>query len=185
MGNEYLSIQYKDPDDLIPYARNANKHSLEQIENIASSISEFGFNAPILIDGKNGIIAGHGRREAALALGMETVPTVCLDHLTETQRRAYILADNRLGQIGPGWDFEMVKSELQALQNADFDVELTGFSERFFEDEGHDDESGSDSGSGTSFDDDEITIVVKLKSEREAESLYMRLKGDGYEVMIT
>jgi DNA modification methylase len=117
--------------DLIPYARNAKKHDDAQIAKIAGSIREFGFNNPVLVDGKNGIIAGHGRVMAAQKLGMEQVPCIRLDHLSETQKRAYILADNRLAEIGGGWDMEALKIELKELGDADIDLEALGFGEDF------------------------------------------------------
>jgi DNA modification methylase len=117
--------------DLIPYARNAKKHDDAQIAKIAGSIREFGFNNPVLIDGKNGIIAGHGRVMAAQKLGLEQVPCIRLDHLSETQKQAYILADNRLAEIGGGWDMEALKIELKELADADIDLEALGFGEDF------------------------------------------------------
>jgi ParB family chromosome partitioning protein len=119
--------------DLIPYARNAKKHDEAQVAKIAGSIREFGFNNPVLIDGKNGIIAGHGRVMASQKLGLEQVPCIRLDHLSETQKRAYILADNRLAEIGGGWDMEALKIELKELADADIDLEALGFGEDFTE----------------------------------------------------
>ena len=112
---------------LIPYARNAKKHDASQVAKLAGSIREFGFNNPVLIDKDNGIIAGHGRVLAAQSLGLETVPCIRLGHLTDTQRRAYILADNRLAEIGGGWDEEMLKLELADLAASDLDVAELGF----------------------------------------------------------
>lgn len=117
------------PADLIPYARNAKKHDPEQVAKLAGSIREFGFNNPVLIDQSNGIIAGHGRVMAALKLGLESVPVIRLSHLSETQRRAYILADNKLAELGGGWDEEMLKVELEAIKESDLDHLLTGFSD--------------------------------------------------------
>lgn len=114
--------------DLIPYARNARTHSGKQVAGIAASIREFGFMNPILIDGENGIIAGHGRVLAAEKLGLELVPCLRANHLTETQRRAYVIADNKLAE-NAGWDDELLRLELVDLQSADFDLGLTGFSE--------------------------------------------------------
>jgi ParB-like chromosome segregation protein Spo0J len=114
---------------LIPYARNARKHSDEQVAQLAASIREFGFNNPVLVDRDNGIIAGHGRVLAARKLGLEAVPCLRLDHLTETQRKAYILADNRLAELGGGWDEEMLKLEIEQLQELKFDINFTGFNE--------------------------------------------------------
>lgn len=111
---------------LKPYERNAKKHPQEQIEKIKNSIQEFGFISPCLIDKKNNIIAGHGRVEAAKLLGMDVVPCVYIEGLTEEQRRAYILADNKLTELG-GWDMTTVSDELQSLVDTGFDINLTGF----------------------------------------------------------
>ena len=111
---------------LVPYAKNAKIHGSEQIEKLKASISEFGFVNPCLIDGDFNIIAGHGRVMAAKELGMDAVPCVFVEGLTDEQRRAYILADNRLGELGQ-WDFDLVYSELYDLKALDFDIDLTGF----------------------------------------------------------
>ena len=113
-------------DQLIPYDKNAKTHSPEQVEKLAASIREFGFVSPILIDEQNQIIAGHGRVLAAKALGMKKIPAVNVEGLTEAQRRAYIIADNRLTELG-GWDMETVRAELEELQADGFDTEITGF----------------------------------------------------------
>lgn len=115
-------------DDLIPYARNARTHSPEQVGQIAASIREFGFISPIIIDTHNGIIAGHGRLAAAQKLKLDSVPCIRVEHLTETQKRAYILADNKLA-LNAGWDTDLLKVELATLQEEDFDVLLAGFGE--------------------------------------------------------
>ena len=115
-------------DDLIPYINNARRHSDEQVLQIASSIKEFGFNAPVLIDGQQGIIAGHGRVQAAKKLGMEEVPCIRLDHLTEDQRKAYILADNKIA-LNSTWDKDLLSIEIESLKEFDFDIGLTGFSD--------------------------------------------------------
>lgn len=111
---------------LKPYENNAKIHSETQVKQIADSISEFGFLNPCLIDKDFNIIAGHGRVMAAKKLGMETVPCIFVEGLTEAQRRAYILADNRLTELGE-WDFDKVQLELRELADMNFDVELTGF----------------------------------------------------------
>ena len=113
-------------DELVPYARNARTHSEEQIKQIQSSIREFGFVNPVLIDGKFNIIAGHGRILAAKAEGLKEVPCVLVEHLTEAQKKAYILADNKLA-LNAGWDMEMLKAEIEELQDLDFNIDLTGF----------------------------------------------------------
>ena len=112
--------------DLIPYARNARTHSEQQVAQIAGSIQEFGFCNPVLIDGQNSIIAGHGRVLAAGRLKLETVPCIRLTHLSDAQRRAYILADNRIA-LNSGWDTEMLANELSDLHADDLDLGLLGF----------------------------------------------------------
>lgn len=113
---------------LQPYDRNARTHSDAQVAKIAASMTEFGFTNPVLVDSADGIIAGHGRLMAAKRLGLAEVPVVVLDYLTDAQRRAYILADNRLA-LDAGWDEEMLAAELAALQIDGFDLDLTGFNE--------------------------------------------------------
>ncbi len=112
--------------DLVPYARNARTHSEAQVAQIAASIREFGFTNPILVDGDRGVIAGHGRLLAARKLGLTEVPTIELSHLSPAQRRAYVLADNRLA-LSAGWDDDMLRLELGELQLEGFDLGLTGF----------------------------------------------------------
>lgn len=113
---------------LIPYAANSRTHSQEQVAQIAASIKEFGFTNPVLTDGENGIVAGHGRVEAAKILGLDSVPTIELAHLTPAQRKAYIIADNKLA-LNAGWDIETLQAELEGLQELNFDLSLTGFDE--------------------------------------------------------
>ena len=121
-------IEYLKTSDLSVYEKNARTHSEIQIQQIAGSIREFGFTNPILIDGQNGIIAGHGRVMAASKLGLAKVPCIRLAHLTDTQKRAYIIADNKLA-LNAGWDEEMLGLELADLREADFDLRLLGFSD--------------------------------------------------------
>lgn len=111
---------------LIPYARNSRTHSDAQVAKIAASIREFGFLSPIIVDGDNGIIAGHGRLMAAQKLGLAEVPVIEAAHLTEAQKRAYVIADNRLA-LDAGWDNDMLKVELADLGDLNFDLALTGF----------------------------------------------------------
>jgi ParB-like chromosome segregation protein Spo0J len=115
-------------DRLVPYAKNARTHSPEQVAQIAASIVEFGFNAPILVDSNAGIIAGHGRLLAARKLGLAEVPVVVLDHLSETQRRAYIIADNKLA-LNAGWDEKVLTAELRELEDEGLRLSLVGFSD--------------------------------------------------------
>ena len=128
MKQRQLTVTYKRVVDLIPYVNNARTHSDEQVTQIASSIKEFGFNNPILTDGENGVIAGHGRLLAAKKLGLETVPTIELAGLTEAQKKAYILADNKIA-LNSGWDEELLKIELDDLQLQGIDLETVGFSD--------------------------------------------------------
>lgn len=123
-----LAVSYVAIGDLIPYARNARTHSDEQVAQIAGSIREFGFTNPILVDGERGIIAGHGRLMAARKLGLAEVPTIELAGLSETQKRAYVIADNKLA-MNAGWDDALLSAELGELGDAGFDLSLTGFSE--------------------------------------------------------
>jgi len=122
-----IHLEYRPVDTLIPYARNAKQHSDAQVAQIAASIREFGWGAPILIDGQNNVIAGHGRLLAARKLGMTEVPVIPLEHLSDTQRRALILADNKIGE-NASWENELLGVELSELQEAGFDLGLTGFS---------------------------------------------------------
>jgi DNA modification methylase len=113
-------------DDLVPYVRNARTHSAQQVAQIAASIREFGWTNPILVDGGNGVIAGHGRLQAARKRGLVEVPVIELAHLSETQKRAYVIADNRLAEAA-GWDDDLLRVELADLREDGFDLGLTGF----------------------------------------------------------
>ena len=121
-----LQIEYRSIDALLPYARNPRTHSPAQIAKIAASIVEFGWTQPILVDGDNGIIAGHGRLAAARKLELPKVPVIELGHLTPAQKRAYVIADNRLA-LDAGWDDELLALELAELSEAGYDLLLTGF----------------------------------------------------------
>ena len=121
-----MEIIYKKVNDLIPYINNSRTHSEEQVNQIVASINEFGFTNPLLIDEKDNIIAGHGRLLASKKLKMEEVPCIVLSGLTEAQKKAYIIADNKMA-LNAGWDEELLKLELENLKELDFDLELTGF----------------------------------------------------------
>lgn len=125
-------IELKSVDELIPYSKNARLHSEAQVAQIAASIIEFGFTNPVLIDGEKGIIAGHGRLMAAKKLGLKEVPVVVLDHLSETQKKAYIIADNKLAE-NAGWDEEILASELADLKDENFNLDLIGFEDQELE----------------------------------------------------
>lgn len=122
-----VTIVVREVAELIPYARNSKLHSPSQVALIAGSIREFGFTNPVLTDGANGIVAGHGRILAAQKLGLARVPTIDLGHFTETQKRAYVIADNRLAEKGASWDTDMLVMELSELKEEDFDLDLIGY----------------------------------------------------------
>ena len=123
-----LKIEYVATDDLIPYINNSRTHSESQVKQIAASIREFGFTNPILIDEGGSVIAGHGRLVAAELLDLDEVPTITLEGLTEAQRKAYVIADNKLA-LNSGWDFEALRLDLESLKDFDFDIDLLGFSQ--------------------------------------------------------
>ncbi len=129
-SKEELRVLYKNPTELKLNPKNSRTHSKKQIQQIAQSINALGFNNPVLIDKNNTIIAGHGRVLAAKELGMDTIPVICLNHMTQEQIRAYIIADNKLAEAA-GWDKEILKIELDFLMNLEpdfgFDATITGF----------------------------------------------------------
>lgn len=124
-----IQIESVDIEKLIPYARNARTHSADQVAQIAASIKEFGFTNRVLIDETGSIIAGHGRVLAARKLGLVEVPTIKLDYLSETQKKAYIIADNKLA-LNAGWDERMLGLEVKEIDEAGYDLSLMGFSEK-------------------------------------------------------
>lgn len=126
------NIELRSTEELIPYAKNARTHSENQVSQIAASITEFGFTNPILVDGEKGIIAGHGRLMAAKKLGLDQVPVVILDHLSDAQKRAYIIADNKLAE-NAGWDEEILTHELADLKDLNFDLDVIGFEDQELE----------------------------------------------------
>jgi ParB family chromosome partitioning protein len=127
--NAALNVRYLPIDTLIPYARNARTHTDEQVAQLAASLREFGWTNPVLVDGDAGIIAGHGRVLAARKLGMPEVPCISLAHLTPAQRRAYVMADNKLAEAA-GWDSELLAVELADLKDGGFDLSMLGFTSK-------------------------------------------------------
>ena len=148
-------MQLVSTDKLIPYVNNARTHSPEQLTKLRSSLREFGFINPVIIDKDFNVIAGHGRLLAAKAEGIKEVPCVFVDYLTEAQKKAYIIADNRMA-MDAGWDEELLRVEIEALQGADFDVSLTGFDDKEISDLFAD---GSDSES----EDDDFDLTAALE----------------------
>jgi DNA modification methylase len=127
-----LNIQQRAVTDLIPYIANSRTHSDAQVAQIAASIKEFGWTNPILVSGDDSIIAGHGRLMAARKLGMEEVPVIVLDHLSKSQQRALVIADNQLA-LNAGWNMDMLKAEIEDLQLDDFDLNILGFDDKFLD----------------------------------------------------
>jgi ParB-like chromosome segregation protein Spo0J len=115
-----------DTNKIIPYANNSRTHTVDQINKIRSSIREYGFISPVLVDEKLNLIAGHGRLEASKLEGMDKIPCVILTGLTDAQRKAYVIADNRMA-LDAGWDYDALRAEIEQLQEMDFPVDLTGF----------------------------------------------------------
>lgn len=148
--------------ELTAYANNSRTHSDEQIAQIANSIQEFGFTNPILIDEHNGIIAGHGRLMGANKLGMQEVPCIVMSGLTEAQKKAYVIADNQLA-LNAGWDLDMLRFEIESLDELEFDIGLLGFDDDFMD-------SLFDESKGISIDDEieELSldeIIVKFDKD--------------------
>jgi len=176
-----LEVTYLATTDLIPYANNPRTHSEQQVAQVAASIQEFGFNNPILIDEHNGIIAGHGRLAAAQKLNMNLVPTILLEGLSEAQRKAYVIADNKLTENG-GWDYDLLAVEIDRLKELDIDVNLTGFEPKEVntilgeEIEKH--------VSDPKVDFFENEMIMKFSSEKQLEKWYEMAEKEGIECKI-
>ena len=160
-------------EKLKPYENNARTHSEAQIEKIAKSIEQFGFINPVLIDGNFGIIAGHGRVEGAKQLGMTEVPCIFVEDLTETQKRAYILADNKLA-LDAGWDDAILKEELLALKELDFDITLTGFDIDDIEYLPKERQDISDTLK------ESFQLIIDCKDENELENIFNEMQERGF-----
>lgn len=166
---------------LVPYARNSRTHSPQQVDKIAASIREFGFLNPIIVDAENGIIAGHGRVMAAQKLGLADLPVIEASHLTEAQRRAYVIADNRLA-LDAGWDNDLLKVELQDLDSQGFDLSLTGFETgeltSLFEPEAEDELPEQQDLKAT------FEVAVECNDETQQETVFNLLTQQGYKCRI-
>jgi len=174
-----LEITYQKVTDLIPYVNNSRTHSEEQVKQIAASIKEFGFTNPILIDESKGVIAGHGRLLAAGKLALAEVPTIVLGGLTEAQRKAYVIADNKLA-LNAGWEVDLLKIELNNLDDLDFDLSILGFDEIEL---------------AKMFDSDEpelkeqeytevFNVIVECEDEGQQEKIFNRLDSEGYKCRV-
>ena len=180
IGQNMLKIEYKPIADLIPYARNSRTHSDTQVAQIAASIKEFGWTNPVLLDGENGIIAGHGRVLAAQKLGETKVPTIELSHMDENQRKAYIIADNKLA-LNAGWDDAMLALEISDLQDAGYDLGLTGFTA---EELNLLDDDKEEKEINEPVDESKNTLLIECIGERELEILYQEMQERGFECKI-
>jgi len=176
-----LSIEYKSTGELVPYINNSRTHSEQQVQQVAASIKEFGFTNPILIDHDGGIIAGHGRLQAAQLLSLDEVPTITLEGLTDAQKKAYVIADNKLA-LNSGWDFELLKVELENIAN-EIDISVLGF----------DDQELANIIDGLNEEPPELkeesyesvfNIVVKCNDETHQERVYNELESKGYECQV-
>lgn len=178
-----LKITYKPVADLIPYARNSRTHSDAQVAQIAASIKEFGWTNPVLLDGDNGIIAGHGRVMAAQKLGETQVPTIELGHMSATQKRAYIIADNKLA-LNAGWDEQMLALEIQDLKDVGYDLELLGFDLNELQSIDDDDDEKDEKEINSPIDENRNLLMIECKGERELEVLFEEMQQRGFECKI-
>ena len=183
-----LSIEYKSVDDLIPYINNSRTHSDEQVTQVVASIKEFGFTNPILIDENNGIIAGHGRLMAAKKLKLEQVPTITLAGLSDAQRKAYVIADTKLA-LNAEWDFDLLKIEIESLQEDDFKLDLLGLDiDELSEILGFDDIAEEDEEEPEQDYEDKYKeqygVIIMCKSAEEQEKIFNKMQQNGYEVKV-
>ena len=174
-----LKIEYVATDDLIPYIHNSRTHSEAQVKQIAASIREFGFTNPILIDDEGTIIAGHGRVMAAKVLQLDEVPTITLGALTDAQRKAYVIADNKLA-LNAGWDTEVLLAEIESLQDLNFDTQLLGFSADELSEMLNIEEPELKEESYAEI----FNIVVECDEEMEQEKIFNKLEAEGYKCRV-
>jgi len=174
-----LQINYKSIENLIPYANNSRTHSDDQINQVASSIKEFGFTNPVLIDEQGGIIAGHGRVMAAKKLGLAEVPTITLEGLTKAQLKAYVIADNQLA-LNSGWDFDTLNLEVESLTEMGFDVSLLGLSDLMPDEL---DEKENNNLSDVK-DEDQFLLVIECKNETDQNIIYEELLTRNYNIRL-
>ena len=176
-----MQVEQLKVGDLIPYVNNSRTHSDEQVMQVASSIKEFGFTNPILIDDDGGIIAGHGRLMAAKKLDIDEVPCIRLGYLSEAQRKAYVIADNKLA-LNSGWDNDLLKIELMQLDSIDFDLNLTGFDlselANIFDPVTEEIELKEQAYSET------FNIIIECDDEQNQESIYNELQEKGYKCQV-
>ena len=174
-----LKIEYIATDDLIPYIHNSRTHSEAQVKQIAASIREFGFTNPILIDDQGTIIAGHGRVMAAKVLQLDKVPTITLGALSDAQRKAYVIADNKLA-LNAGWDTEVLLAEIESLQDLNFDTQLLGFSADELAEMLNIEEKPLKEESYAEI----FNIIVECDDEMEQEKIFNQLEAEGYKCRV-
>ena len=177
-----LSIKYKGTGEVIPYINNSRTHSERQVQQVAASIKEFGFTNPILIDEKGGIIAGHGRLQAAQLLNLNEVPTITLEGLTDAQKKAYVIADNKLA-LNAGWDETLLQVELDSLSESGFDISLLGFDKEELKLLIEQDELKEtlDNKVNEFFENE---MIMKFKDENQLEQWYEKALNEGIECKI-
>lgn len=177
-----MKIEQRKVESLIPYVNNSRKHSDEQVAQIAASIKEFGWTNPILVDGDNGIIAGHGRLMAARKLDMDKVPVIELAHLTEPQRKALIIADNKLA-LNADWEYSLLKIELDSLKDLGFDMKILGFEAEELTNILYDDVDKP-----VELNDEQLDevyeVAISCKSENEQQSVYDMMIEKGFKCRI-
>jgi ParB-like chromosome segregation protein Spo0J len=178
-----LQISYKSTENLIPYANNSRTHSDDQINQVASSIKEFGFTNPVLIDEQGGIIAGHGRVMAAKKLGLAEVPTITLEGLTKAQLKAYVIADNKLA-LNSGWDVGLLSVELEALGELGFDFGLLGFDETELSNLFDKDDILVEPDLKEQTYNEVFNIIIECFDESEQEKIFNRLDQEGYKCRV-
>ncbi len=178
-------VERRSVASLVPYARNPRTHSPEQVDQIAASIREWGWTVPVLVDEQGGLIAGHGRVMAAKLLGLEEIPVMVAAGWTEAQKRAYVIADNKLTLNG-GWDDELLKVEVGDLKALDFDLGLIGFSLGeigALSDAAAPGEGGIETPGAGSYKE-QYGVIVVCSSETDQAEIYQRLKGEGLTVKV-
>lgn len=166
-----MKIINKKSDELTPYINNSRTHSDKQIDQVAASIKEFGFLNPVIIDEEGGIIAGHCRYMAAKKLGLDKIPCVDARHLTSAQKKAYVIADNKLA-LNAGWDEELLKIEIEGLQDDGFDVSVLGFDDVSFDDDAVD---KNDASIKSGFE-----VIVECGDEQQQRNVFEKLTREGF-----
>jgi ParB-like chromosome segregation protein Spo0J len=176
-------VERRKVKDLVPYAKNARTHSEDQIEQIAHAIEQWGWTVPCLVDEKGGLIAGHGRVLAAKQLGLDEVPVVVARGWSKAQKRAYVIADNKLTENG-GWDDDLLKVEIGALQGEGFDLTLTGFSMDEIGDMlGETAADGIEDAPESKYKE-QFGVIVICRDEAHQQEVFESLAGSGYEVRV-